>query len=685
MQEAAVARIVSVTCGDAETTGSIFAYGMDTALSLLGRDSTQYTSVPPVLMFMNQSSGPFPLLQKLADLQPTNSMPSFNVLPLGDLLRLFQGHEATDKRDKIYALLGLSSDNEVSPQLRPDYTKSWSTLFQQVIEHVLGSSPLVKTDDDTEQAVIFESGSVLGTVSLGFQDQLFVKSPVFGGVFDHMYHWRASWNLPHHCGSIKDGDLLVFFQNARRPSVIRSCGDHFDIIMISLPTPPIVTVALTPSRPDWEDFNLDWADFAQGARRSLRNFYLIWDWTDSIGSVNHETLLDQCDAPASVSLERRFTSARVLDDLFDLNNLRTLLANRTPTNDSRGMEKHLILLDHTLVHWEDYVLMKHYFTVLQWCIWSLKAPTSKDYLLDYWHYAGPISADLYEILNFAKDSDEKAGKLGNGYHRYCLTVEDWQYELYPLLFPSYSPAILPEGRSSFVSPHNGRYLARLVVAGQSTIVDSSKAAITRLYYSVYFGTQFDAVLMLLAEQSPRSFLKPYLANLAVQRFPYIDKGLLSHIFCELAYSSVATWNVLENLLAASDDSEVHHELFFVLWTNPNRTVLFSHFDSEKFCEYEMDLWVNSKRSFNSVLRFIIASVVNYQLWTGQEDSEVSLRKAASMYNFDSLVRWAKLSVQNVINGFERGQRRGRKSSVSSIESATTTSSKDSVRAAEAVL
>jgi hypothetical protein len=692
VQEAAVARIVSVTCGDAETSGSIFASGMDMALSLLRRNSTKYTSVPPVLMFMNQSSGPFPLLQKLADLQPTNSMPSFNVLPLGDLLRLFQGHEATDKRDKIYALLGLSSDNDVSPQLRPDYTKSWSTLFQQVITHVLGSSPTVKTDDDTEQAVIFESGSVLGTVSLSFHDQLFVKSPVFGGLFDHMYHWRASWTLPHHCGSIKDGDILVFFQNARRPSVIRPCGDHFDIIMISLPSPPIVTVALSPPRSDWEDFNLAWADFAQGARRSLRKFHLIWDWTDSSDSVNHETLLDQCEDPASESLERRFTSARVLDDLFDLNNLRNLLANRTPTNDSRGMEKHLILLDHTLVHWGEYVRMKHYFTTLQWCIWSLKAPINTDYLLDYWHYAGSIGSDLYEILNSAEHGAEKAMKLGNEYHRYCWSVELWQDELYPLIFPSYSPRIVLGGRSPLVSPHNGRYLARLVVASQPSIVDPSEATILRLYNSVYFNTQFDAVLMILAEQWPRSFLEPYLADLALQRFPHVfDTGLLACIFCELAYSSAATWSFLENLLAALQVSEDQDELFFsVLW--PNQMALFSQFDSEYFCEHEMDLWINSNRPFNSVLRFIIASLVPYQ-WVKWKDSEVSLHKTTNMFTIDFLVRWALGSVQDAILGYQREQRRRRssdssmetvrttvKSATASVKSASTTSSKASARA-----
>ena len=535
---------------------------MALAISLLGRDAKRYPPIASVLMFMDQKSARFPLLQKLADMQPTSSMPSFNILPLGELLRLFQGNEATDKRDKVYALLGLSSDNDISPQLRPDYTKSWSTLFQQVIKHILGSSPLVETDD-TEQAIIFESGSVLGTISFGWHDHLIVQSPTFGGLYDNKYHWKASWTLTHHGGSIRDGDILVFFQNARGPSVIRPCGDHFDIVMISLPLPPVVTVVLNSPRPGWREFNLAWADFAQGARKSSRKFHLIWDWTDSGDSVYHETLLDQCQAPASESVERRFATARVLDDLFDVHNLRTLLVNRTPTNDCKGMEKHLILLDHTLVHWREYVRMKHCFTTLQWCIWALNTPIGTNYLLDYWRYAGPISLDLYEILNLAKDNAEKEMNLSNNYHRFCWTVEHRQHELYSLIFPSYSPAIVLEGHSFTIEPHNSRYLTRLVVASQSSTIEPSEAAITRLYDSLYFDTQWDAVMMLLAEHGPTSFLEPYLADLALERYFHdYNTDFLSYIFLEIAYSSIATWEFLEYLLVDIKDTEDQVDLFY---------------------------------------------------------------------------------------------------------------------------
>jgi hypothetical protein len=63
----------------------------------------------------------------------------------------------------------------------------------------------------------------------------------------------------------------------------------------------------------------------------------------------------------------------------------------------------------------------------------------------------------------------------------------------------------------------------------------------------------DAVLMILAEQWPESFLESYFAGLAVQRFPqFFDTGLLRCIFCEITYSSVATWGFFGEPASSSE-------------------------------------------------------------------------------------------------------------------------------------
>lgn len=656
-----------MTCGDAETSGSIFASAIDLAFTLLATELKERRTIPPVLMFMDQSSGAFPVLQKLADLQPSNAMPSFNVLPLGDLLRLFQGHEATDQRDKIYALLGLSSDNMISPELRPDYTKGWSTLFRQVIEHVLGPSSLLRTFENTEQAIIFETGSVLGQIAVGFHNTLHVNSPVFGELASGGYHWRASWAVPHHCNSVTDGDLLVFFKNARRPSIIRPCGDHFDIVMISLPPPSNVTIGMRPPSTTWQDLNITWKDFSQGARRSKRYFNLVWDWADSKhNAAAHTELLNNCQSPSSSSIERRFNTARVLDDLLDHSALRSLLQGRPAACDFGEMEKHLVLLEHVSVHWEEYARMKKYFNTLKWGLWFLEAPVNVDPLLEFLHSEGPLAPDLFDIVKFSEEYSTKAESLRTGYHDCCWDVEPWQYTLYPLIFPSYARPMAPKGRNVIgaISPNGCRHLTRLVVASQPRAIEPTYNTLERACKSAYLDTFVYIIFVALTEQGSPVIYSPELWDLGMRNLPYsFHSGHLSFLFSEFSYSSVATWSFLEYVLTAMrHDGPIQR-----LWTDvllANRAVLSRHLDNDALCAMEMDMWINQPTSFESVLRYLIQSMEPYYMF-GYNDRKVSLHHVAIMFSVEALTRWAH---QVLLDTFERYDRRNRRSSFSSDDS-----------------
>lgn len=50
-----------------------------------------------------------------------------NILPLRVLVEMFHNNDATDRRDKIFALLGMSSEDSL--RIRVDYTKPWEVLF----------------------------------------------------------------------------------------------------------------------------------------------------------------------------------------------------------------------------------------------------------------------------------------------------------------------------------------------------------------------------------------------------------------------------------------------------------------------------------------------------------------------------------------------------------------------------
>jgi hypothetical protein len=108
--------------------------------------------------------------------------PSF-LYPIFELLDILSKHEATDPRDKVYALLGLSTEFVGPLQVKVDYTKNWATLLQGVTTQILGSRVSVHTWDTTEYAVITEYGPPLGTIEkAGAGEIVSFRSPVCHGV-----------------------------------------------------------------------------------------------------------------------------------------------------------------------------------------------------------------------------------------------------------------------------------------------------------------------------------------------------------------------------------------------------------------------------------------------------------------------------------------------------------------------
>jgi hypothetical protein len=78
---------------------------------------------------------------------------------------MFHTRKASDIRDKVYVLLGMSSDDPGEIGLRPDYEVSWKELFQQLVKFVLGKDLSVETSDHSQIAVIKSKGCMLGQVS----------------------------------------------------------------------------------------------------------------------------------------------------------------------------------------------------------------------------------------------------------------------------------------------------------------------------------------------------------------------------------------------------------------------------------------------------------------------------------------------------------------------------------------
>jgi hypothetical protein len=90
---------------------------------------------------------------------------SLGICSLGELVDMYHAHEARKRHDKVYALLGMSSDDLIVPGLEPDYNIEWKILMRSLVKFLLDYLASVETWNDWEIAVIKSKGFVLGRVT----------------------------------------------------------------------------------------------------------------------------------------------------------------------------------------------------------------------------------------------------------------------------------------------------------------------------------------------------------------------------------------------------------------------------------------------------------------------------------------------------------------------------------------
>ena len=134
IQEVAAARHALMMCWSAEIGGHAFAVGFK-AIGAVVREEDR-----PVLDSgtISRVSAVVSLLSMAPCFSHSKSIDKFSisVASLSELADLYQNREATDSRDKVYALLGMRSESGMLPGkiLTPDYTIAWGELFRQFID-----------------------------------------------------------------------------------------------------------------------------------------------------------------------------------------------------------------------------------------------------------------------------------------------------------------------------------------------------------------------------------------------------------------------------------------------------------------------------------------------------------------------------------------------------------------------
>ena len=260
LQEVAAARHIVIMCGSATIDGYAFCLGVK-SLKLSYTASPELQTLPSVIYLIERAG----LRSKYTANLPERF--SLEIRSLAELIDMFHTRQATDIRDKVYALLGMSSDDPEKAGLQPDYQISWEELFQQVVKFVLG--PLgkdISVNTSSQRAVIKSKGSILGQVSsVSRDDRQRVTITVRNAAWD--LGSEIKWTLQASAKPIQKYDIICLLRGALKPTIIRLYKDHFAVIMI----------AATPLD---DDSGFRWPATFYLTTQFCRDFLLVWDWED---------------------------------------------------------------------------------------------------------------------------------------------------------------------------------------------------------------------------------------------------------------------------------------------------------------------------------------------------------------------------------------------------------------------
>jgi ankyrin repeat protein len=230
---------------------------------------------------------------------------------LGELIDMYHSHEATQRHDKVYALLGMSSDDLSKVDLLPNYNVPWEELLQRLTKYLLSKKISVETWGDEEIAVIKSKGFILGKVSSvqggidrdgrqgvdGILKNMSGKSGYLG-------EWSSHWTLQVSAKPIRIGDFICLLEGTSKPTIIRLCENYWTIILITTTPPQTIRNGSK---------YIEWPKTWPVVKLPTRDLRLVWDWENS--PEKSQNLVEYKESQAhSKEGARLWSLALVLED-----------------------------------------------------------------------------------------------------------------------------------------------------------------------------------------------------------------------------------------------------------------------------------------------------------------------------------------------------------------------------------
>ncbi|KAF2804422.1 HET-domain-containing protein [Mytilinidion resinicola] len=306
LQEVAAARHVLILCGFKKIDGYAFCLGVDSLKNIYEARQDLQGLIRSVTYLIREA------IFRPDYLTGNSGQSSLDICPLGELIDMYHAHGATKRHDKVYALLGMSSDDLSKVDLLPDYRVPWEKLFQRLAKYLLPKNISVETWADKEIAVIKSKGCILGKISSvrsnigwnGGQD-VDVISRNISGAPGLTGEWSSHWTLHPSAKSIMIGDVICYLQGASKPTIVRVCKDYWAIVIIAATPPHTIRM---------RNEDVEFPFFLQLAKLRTRNLQFIWNWENSLWKLQGQEEYEESEVCLDKVLSS-WNSALVLGDL----------------------------------------------------------------------------------------------------------------------------------------------------------------------------------------------------------------------------------------------------------------------------------------------------------------------------------------------------------------------------------
>lgn len=326
LQEIAAARVMVVVCGTEEVTGTCFNRGLSGILGLYD-DPHLHSIVAPIIYLLGDAS--ILRLKKHTTGEPFR----LEICPLSTLIDMFRFREATDRRDKVYALLGIASQSPEAYDIKPDYSVEWATVFRELTRSVLGTK--VEADwiknNGKEYGQLTGKGCTLGRV-VGVDNsksncQLVSITPTshFSRQADEgPQKADLKWIIHNSTTAVQRGDVICWIEGSKGATIVRSQENCFMVIVVLAKLPRELADKMfiqegTPIHPP----DVDGTVVRLAPTQYSRRFHLLWkfdaDWTAS--SVRDI----QQSQERSIRISRLLSMAQIFEDVNDLDEIKTIV------------------------------------------------------------------------------------------------------------------------------------------------------------------------------------------------------------------------------------------------------------------------------------------------------------------------------------------------------------------------